>query len=118
MVVELLSKNYTETRHTPVSAVPAGTMTLLNDTYGFPLADVAAGEEGAFIIKAEKVRCPKEAPQVQAEGESAYWDDVTNDNVTNVVGSNKLIGSIQKPAASADTTTIIQFDGREAFLKA
>ena len=118
MVVELLSKNYTEIRHTPVGAVPAGTMTLINDTYGFPITDIAAGIEGTFIIKAEKVRCPKQAPEVQAEGENAYWDSAVNDNVTNVVGANFLIGTFQRDALSADTTTILAFDGREAFLKA
>jgi predicted RecA/RadA family phage recombinase len=118
MILELLSKNYTEIRHTPVAAIPAGTLTALNDTYGFPISDVAANTEGSFVVKAEKVRGPKGTDQTFAEGEAIYWENVTNDDLDNVAGALPLLGICFEASALANTTAIIEFDGFAAFLKA
>lgn len=120
MLVELLSANYTEIRHNPVGAVPAGTMTQINDTFGFPLADVAAGAEGAFIIEAEKVRMVKLAGVTIAEGEAVYWLSAGTDDISNVDGgaSDFLMGFSNEDQASASLTIVVKFDGTAEFLKA
>jgi hypothetical protein len=118
MLLELLSANYVEVRHTPSSAVAMGTLTALNDTYGFPLADVAADEEGSFIIEAEKVRGPKGTDITTDVGEAAYWDNTGDDDISNVATDSILIGTMFEANVQAATTQIITFDGKAAFLKA
>lgn len=120
MIVELLSANYVEIRYTPSSDVAMGEVTQLNDCFGFPLADVASGEEGSFIIKAEKVKAPKLAGVVFDSGEDLYWLSAGTDDMSNVDGgaTDYLLGFSFKEYASALTECIMAFDGRAEFLKA
>lgn len=120
MLVELLSQQYLEIRHNPAGDVAAGTMTQIEDVFGFPIADVAAGEEGSFIIQAEKVRMVKLAGVTLKEGEALYWISATTDNMTNVDGgaTDYLLGFNIKDEASAILTCLVAFDGRAEFLKA
>lgn len=120
MLVEVLSSSYIEVRYTPGADIPAGTMTQLEDIYGFPLADVPSGEEGAFIIQAEKVRMPKLAGVTFLKGEALYWLSAGTDNLSNVDGGadDILMGFTVAPEASATVLCEVVFDGREEFRKA
>lgn len=115
MLLEILSANYVEIRHTATVDIPQGTLTTFNDVLAFPLADVLDTKEGMFISNAEKVRGDKAAVAID-EGEPIYFDSGA-DNLTNVSGGNKLVGYNFRAVEMADSKIIFKFNGYSAFLK-
>lgn len=122
MLVELLSADYNEIRHNPAADVPMGTLTLIEDMIGFPLADVDISVQaiGAFVTRSPKVRMVKQAGVTIKEGEALYWVSATTDDITNVDGgaTDYFVGFATEDQASASTTIVVDFDGRAEFLKA
>lgn len=118
MLVELLSADYKEIQHNPGADVPMGTMTTMQDTHGFPIADVdiSVQAKGAFIVKAEKARAPKDGVAI-LEGEAVYWTSGGTDAITNIAGTDLLVGICQRDAAIGDANVIFEFDGFADFLK-
>ena len=119
MIVELLSSDYNQIDHNPAADVAAGTMTTIEDIHGFPIAtvDISVQALGAFVTKASKIRAPKDAVTIK-EGEALYWTSGGTDKLTNIAGSDILVGFAVKDAASGVANVICDFDGRAAFLKA
>ena len=113
---ELFSMKYEELQYTAAGTVVAGSFITRDETNGFTLVDVVSGDKVTLVTKAEKVKVEVAAVTI-VSGEAAYWDSSAN-NVTNVVGSNTLVGHFVRDAASADTHGFIKFDGALAFAKA
>ncbi len=113
-IFELFSKDYTEIQKVAVAALDAGELVTLQETNGFPLIDVAIGDQYTLITKGEKVKAAKTAAAILA-GDAVYHVTAT-DNVA--IAGDTLVGYAYEDAAIDTTHIIIVFDGEAAFLKA
>ena len=113
--MELRSSDYEHvTGLTGSSAtIAAGEVTVLENTLGFPLCDVAVSTEYTKIVKASQVRAKKAAEAIDA-GDNIFWD-VTNNVVTKTSNAaHYLCGVAVESALLADTHILINFDGKNA----
>jgi len=112
----------------PDFAMAEGSLYQIEDTVGVLILDIqytaagckdaktiANGEEGVLIYHAEKVRVDKLATFALLPGDKIYWSGVQGSPVTNVYSSGYLwIGICVWPAATTDTTVIIDLKGDKA----
>lgn len=108
--LDLRSAEYRELQFTPGSPIAAGEFFQLNDINGFPLVDLVSGKLGVLITKAQKVKAAKDTGVAVLAGEKAFFILASN-IVTNVVGTNILIGHFVEDAVMAATEVLIAFDG-------
>lgn len=106
------AEDYDEIIITAPSALDKGDLSLEENSYGFPFADIASGAKGTFITKCKKVKTTiKASGETWAAGDLLYYNSGTP-AVTNVqTGTLPIIGHAQQDAASAATDAYIQFDG-------
>jgi len=107
---EIMDPDYTEIRYVSGSNVAAGTPVVLTGNLLVPIGPVTANVEAAFAVRAKKALVAKAAPLELAAGAKVYWD-AADGNVNASDSGNTLCGHVSKPAASADTTVEIVFDG-------
>ncbi len=112
-ILELFSVNYTEIQKVAVGVLAAGELVTLQEVNGFPVIDVAIGDQYTLITKAEKVKVEKTAAAILA-GDAVYYVNAT-DNVA--IAGDILLGYAYEDAADSDTHIIIVFDGMAAFEK-
>jgi len=108
--IDLRSIAYTPMVYTSVGAVVAGAYVAENDINGFTLADIGAGGTGVLVMKADQVKCAKDATVAVAAGEKAYWN-VAAANITNVALGSVLVGHFVRDDVSAATEALIEWDG-------
>ena len=113
---DITASDYQEAVVVAGSALTAGNIILGTNFNGFTLVDVESGKEYAEIRKCENVKAEKAAVAITVD-DPLYWDD-TAKLVTNVVGTNTLIGYAKEAAASGDSHLQMFFDGFAAYLKA
>lgn len=106
---EIKDPDYTEIRYTSGSDVAAGTPVVLTGNLLVPVGAVTANVEAAFAVRAKKALVAKATPLVLAAGAKVYWS-AGNSNVS-ATNTDVFCGYVSKPAASADTTVEIVFDG-------
>ena len=97
------------------AAVVKGEFDDYADLYGFYLADGAIGDEMAMVYQAEKVLVAKTAALAIAAGDKVYFNVTTR--LLTKTNTDVLVGTCVAVAAAADSYALIDFDGREAFLK-
>lgn len=119
---ELQCKNYDDILVAPAAAKVKGEFDTYNEVHGFyfaPItaAEVALGETRALIIRAPRVYVEKTTGETWAPGEAVAWVAGTG-KVSNVIGTDILIGYVVEAAVSAATYGVISFDGYAAYLKA
>lgn len=115
--LEVMAKDYEEIRYTPSgSALLAGVLVNTGNAYGFPVADIADGEEGILVVRCQNVKVAKEAALAVSNGDALYFDTTARE--ADKTNTNVLVGFANKPALAADTHVYMNFDGRAAFLKA
>lgn len=103
---------------TPVAAVDAGDPAVVNDVFGFYIADGLAAAETTFVYKCRQVEASKvtgTGEDIEA-GESVYAVVADSYNVTaNPTGTAGTdyyyCGIAKKDATASATTVLINFDG-------
>jgi predicted RecA/RadA family phage recombinase len=111
--IELASSlsEVTEIRYTPSgSDITEGELQQINGSYGFSMADVLDGEEGAFIVKAPKVWIDK-GSDVIAVGNKVYYDPVNKIAKLASASGYIEVGVAAEQAATGDANVLVVFDG-------
>lgn len=87
--------------YTPVAAVAAGTVVLVNELVGITIRAIAANVMGSLNMQGGVYEFVGDA--AIAAGKTVYWDN-TNKKVTETVGANKKVG-VTITACAADMGT-------------
>jgi predicted RecA/RadA family phage recombinase len=98
-------------------AIPKGTLKLIDDTYCFPIVDVAAvGEPGStqLMVFEGRVRTTlKPTGEDWTAPKRLYWDVGTPElSIDSNVGADPYIASVYKDAPTGTTVAEILFHGR------
>lgn len=97
----------------PSGGYTAGQMVKIEDIVGVIVDDIAEGETGAMIYRAEKVVLPKSTVSGQntfTAGDKIYFDAV-DANVNSSSSSNTLCGRALEDAGAAATTVLADLFG-------
>ena len=86
--------------HTPVGAILAGAIVVIEDKVCVAKDDIAAGVEGVLSTNGE-FKFPKLAATAYTQGKRLYFDIGTS-KATETVATNKLIGYVTVSALAAD----------------
>jgi len=97
--------------YTPVAAVTAGTVLQLPDgRAGIAAADIAAGQQGAVIVRG-RVTVQKTTSMVLLAGGRAFWDHSANKAHYKTVNDRDFyLGTVCDDAAAADTTVVVDLN--------
>jgi predicted RecA/RadA family phage recombinase len=97
------------TRVAPSGGVVSGTAYLIQDL--LVVATVTAAEGASFEGMLVGVfTLPKTTGEAWDAGEKLWWDDSTK-KLTTTAGSNKIVGTADAAAESADATGNVRLDG-------
>jgi predicted RecA/RadA family phage recombinase len=110
-----VSPHYEELKGLAGSALTAGELQTVQESYVFPMVDVASGDNYAGVIYSPKVKAAKAAVAISA-GDAVYWITASS-TVTTSSSGNTLIGVALESALSGDSHVTIKFDGTLAFAK-
>jgi len=100
-------------RNTSGSTIPQGVLTLIDDTWAFPVVDVLDGAEEMFVFKGRVKTTKKTAGEAWVGGTRLYLIIATTTlTILPNAGANPLVGIAYQEAALADTTGLFLLDGR------
>ena len=94
---------------TAPAALVAGQAVLIGNTFVIATSAAASGAQFTGVVRGV-FDLPRAAALTIAEGAKLYWDNAAK-NITNVVGTNTLVGSCVVASISADTTITAYLDG-------
>lgn len=104
-------KNYIQQGDTIAAIAPAtvtsGAGVLIGSLFGVASGDAASGAE-VLLSTTGVYDLPKQTGQAWTAGQLLYWSGT---NVTNVVGTNKLIGCAARAELSGATVGRIRLNG-------
>lgn len=108
---EILSDNYATTRLAHAAAVAAKEFVVENGRVIMALNDAGAGDETAFVFKADVLRVPKPGDEAWDAFDKIYFDAAANNfTVDAAAGANTLAGQVLEAAAVADVEGIIELN--------